>query len=443
MASTFWMWEFRREQIPELVKGEGVRPQRVGLRDLRQIGSRAEHLVGVWRADTRGKLPPLPGVILGSTAALQDLVAWTSTYVPGLCPLSGLVRLMTIPTFDYMQDRRRSKEWGDLAGGAVGLMYGEVMSYVHLGADIRAIDIDMCRGTLSYALMRSIALGGCDKDIGAISKDWITLRRRAGLSTRMESCDLIVEIARNWEHSGREGSLFGSDTWPVLQETSDLFTRLKAFGEFSIAGSDSGSWDEDAELTAEQRVRIFDEVAKKIVEDGSYGPGERGRMLAQLTFWCRRGLANQWAILQPFQARLPECAIWLGALQAQEPVADTLFVGRAVGWKLASELFREIDLFESPDEDVSYFEMSVGQLDRQWHEMMSNINRDRIKVGLAPGVSTHVKVVGRSEGVQRELPMAREYHRDQVDESVDKEELKRLQKSLERTLRDVRRYLRS
>ena len=95
------------------------------------------------------------------------------------------------------------------------------------------------------------------------------------------------------------------------------------------------------------------------------------------------------------------------------------------------------------DEDVSYFEMSVGQLERQWHDMMSNTNRARIEVALAPGVSTYVKVVGRNETLQQALPITTEYNKGKMEEMEEREELKRLQKSLERTLRDLRRYLRA
>ena len=255
---------------------------------------------------------------------------------------------MTIPAFHFERSRNRSRAWGDLVGGAVGLMYGEVMSYLHVGADIRTIDVDMCRSTLSYVLMRSIALGGCERDIDVIAKDWLTLRKHAGLPTRIESCDLIVDIARSWEGSRRGSSLFGSGGWPSLYETRDLFGRLKTYGEFPIADGNLFGLESDAEVTAEQRVRIFDEVARKVVEERSYKSDERGMVLAQLAFWCRKGLANQWAILQPFKTALPECAIWLGALQAQEPMADTLFVGRAVGWKLGIELFKEFDPFDAP-----------------------------------------------------------------------------------------------
>ena len=443
MVSTFWIQEFERDQIPELVKGGGLRPRRIGVGDLRKIDHSANSLIGIWRTEAKGELPPLPRVILGSSPALQDLVAWTATYVPGLSPLSGLVRLMTIQAFQFQRNRNKGREWGDLVGGAVGLMYGEVMSYLHVGADIRTIDIDMCRSTLSYVLMRSIALGGCESDVGAIANDWLTLRKHAGLPTRRESCDLIVDIARSWEESRRGSSLFGSSGWPALYETRDLFGLLKTYGELPVADGNLIGSENDSELTAEQRVRIFDEVARKVVEDRSYRSDERGMVLAQLAFWCRKGLANQWAILQPFKATLPECAIWLGALQAQEPMADTLFVGRAVGWKLGIELFKEFDLFDAPDEDVSYFEMSVGQLERQWHEMMSSTNRARIKVALAPGVSTYVKVIGRNESLQQELPITTEYSRGKMGEIEEREELKRLQKSLELTLRDLRRYLRS
>ena len=442
MANAFWVREFGREQVPEFVKGEALQPRRIGSAELRQIETSEQRLLGLWRTVGSGKLSPLPQVILGKSSTLEDLVAWTATYVPGLCPLSRLVRLMTPSEFHKWRNRGSIKEWEEFAGGAVGLMYGEVMSYAHPATDIRTIDADMCRSTLSYVLMRCIVLGGNDKDIRSISDDWITLRRRAGLSTKKASCELIVDIAEEWADSPREMSLFGLDIRPAQEGVQELFRQLGGYEHIPLRGNMGVGSSEETKLTAEQRVRIFDEMALRVVSDPTYSAGHRGLMLAQLAYWCRKGLANQWAILQPFQTQLPECAIWLGALQAQEPMADTLFVGRAVGWKLAMELLEDLDLFNAPDDDVSFFELGIGPSERQWSDIVSATNRARVKVGIAPGVSTFLKVNGRNDAVQREIPMGASLIGDKWESPEGTEELKRLQRSLERTLRDLRRYLR-
>ena len=263
MASVFWITEFGREHMPELVKVKVYGPKnQIGC--LRQIETSGQDLLGIWRTAVEGKLSRLPQLILGGTAALEDLIAWTATYVPGLSPLSGLIRLMTPSAFHDVRNRVPLKDWEELAGAAVGLMYGEVMSYAHLSTDLKAIDIEMCRSTLSYVLMRDLALGGNEDDLVAIAGDWMALRKRAGLSTRKGSCELVVDIAREWTRSQRDMSLFGRNSWPIFQRDADLGSQLAAFEE------DHGRYYHVADhlrrtdLTAEQRVRIFDDVATSI-----------------------------------------------------------------------------------------------------------------------------------------------------------------------------------
>ena len=428
--------------MPELVKGGSLRPRRIGSRELDQIEASGQNLLGVWRTAGKGKLSPLPQLILGRSSALEDLVAWTATYVPGLSPLSSLIRLMTPQTFRYCISRAGVKDWERLAGAAVGLMYGEVMSYANLTIDIGAIDRELCRSTLSYVLMRNIALGGNEKDVVAIAEDWLTLRQHAGLSTKKDSCKLIADIAKEWMRSEWEMSLFDSKGWPIFHRDNDLLGELKSLGGFQGGDKNVIGSLKETNLTAEQRVRIFDELAPRLISDSTCGSRDRGMNLALLAFWCRKGLSNQWAILQPFQAQVPECAIWLGALQAREPMADTLFVGRAVGWRLAMELFEEMDLFGVPDEDISSFELGVGQAERQWNHFVSGISKARIKVAMAPGVSTYLKIGGRNEMVQGELPISVSYHGERKENLRKVKELRLLQNSLEMTLREIRRYLR-
>ena len=442
MTNIYWKKLFKREQIPELLNGKGDRPIRTSLVELGKSETLADDLLGLWRTSGKGKTTPLPQIILGSSAALQDLIAWTSTYVPGLSPLSSIVHLMTFSTFRKLQNRNIVSQWNNLASFAVGLMYGEVMSYAHQHTDIRKMDIEMCRSTLAYVLMRSVALGGNEEEIVNISSAWIHLRKQAGLSTRIDSCQLVLDIVKDWAHSQREGLLIGEICSPVLRGENETINLLRKYPNAPRYSGDLVGAMNDSELTAEQRVKIFDEIAISLVKDSQLSSNEKGMMLAFLAFWCRRGLVNQWAILQQYHKRLPQCAIWLGALQYKEPIADTIFIGKAAGWKLAIELFEELDLFRAPDEDISFFELSVGQTERQWQDIVSSKNRSRIKVGIAPCISTHLKIGSQMDSLQLDLFDETDRKRKQIYDIGNSKELYRLQGSLKRALREVERFLR-
>src|ERR1700730_3048252 len=61
---------------------------------------------------------------------------------------------------------------------------------------------------------------------------------------------------------------------------------------------------------------------------------ERAFVVALIAFLCRPGMSHQSSLLTPYTPVLPEAAIWLGAMQASNPITETLAIGDGLGWRL-------------------------------------------------------------------------------------------------------------
>lgn len=434
----FCVAEFSREKILDLVKGESIDYKKVDLTEIESIDLPEDMLLGVWRFIDSSKLPLLPQLILGKRQALEDLLAWTTTYVPGLFPLSSLVRMMAPSTFRGIRKKTDIRGWNELTGAAVGLMYGELLSYANNPKDLSEINYDMCRSTLTYVLFRCIALGGGEEDVSKVAEDWIRLRLQAGLETRTSSCNLIFDITKELVFSEDGLSIVKIDDKTNFRKEIDLLNQIEMIDQGRGILKNTTGMVKETNLTAEERVLIFDEIASRIVIDRGSQERQKSKILGQIAFWCRNGFSNQWAILRRYSAELPESAIWLGALQAHEPLADTLFSGRSVGWKLALELYQGFDLFDAPKADFSIFELDIGKSQKEWERLITHINKQRIEIELSPGVTTFMKSGRHYAPLQRELPMDMNYEKERKELSKQVKELRDIESSMEKILKTIK-----
>jgi hypothetical protein len=86
-----------------------------------------------------------------------------------------------------------------------------------------------------------------------------------------------------------------------------------------------------SQSAAEERVKMFDRIAPQLISDQEKTQSERAFAVALVAFSCRPGMSHQSSLLAPYIPLLPEAAIWLGAMQASNPVTETLAIGDGLG----------------------------------------------------------------------------------------------------------------
>lgn len=156
-ANNLWTTSLRREQLLELLEGRGPRPIRVG--DPRAIsrGNNSE-LLGIWSTDKENALSPLPQLIVADRSVLDDLFAWSASYLRAFGPLSAIIRTLTPAQFDSVLNRALPSEPWKIAGGAIGLIIGEILSHSEK-IPVETAAAATPNSTLAFAMLRAWYLG--------------------------------------------------------------------------------------------------------------------------------------------------------------------------------------------------------------------------------------------------------------------------------------------
>src|SRR5208283_5197636 len=86
-------------------------------------------LLGIWYAREQAALAPLPQLLVADGPVLDDLFAWGASYLRALGPLSSIIRTITQNQFNDILNRNFPLQPWKLAGGAIGLIVGEILSH--------------------------------------------------------------------------------------------------------------------------------------------------------------------------------------------------------------------------------------------------------------------------------------------------------------------------
>ncbi len=333
---------------------------------------------------------------------LDDLFAWSASYLRVLGLLSTLSRPLTPDQFDTLLNRATPRHPWKLAGGAIGLIIGEMLFHNNK-LEIDAASAASPNSTLAFAIMRAWYLGFSGGAIPEICNKYINLFEYLQRADSVSGYQAVHEVAvslvgiesdridgkihseevRRWMNDLRSGAKLYDVARDVLGRSVDLLSRQDA--------------SRIEEMTAEDRVQFLDKVAPTLSENVSSGGRlERAFALALSAFVCRPGLEQQATLLREHATRLPEAWLWLGALQAFSPILESLSLNYGAGWRVARELFRPEEPWASPKADAAISEMEI--LSRGKSKLLERLtNRTRIEIEIYPMITIAVrglKVVG-------------------------------------------------
>lgn len=439
-TDTFWITELKREQVLDLISTRSVHTKQVKFTELLNPDISGKQAIGVWRAQAESDRSPMPQLVIGERRVLEDFIAWVATYSPGLVPITALTRFLTPDSYRETQKRSAKIGWKKLAGPAVAMAFSEVFSYTNQSFRPGDLGFEMCRSTLSFALMRSAILGVFEHQLDRVVANWTNVRKKIGQSTNLRSSEVILKVIRWMVFSDLpQGNIRETPSLEFLGYKLDLLSVIERYS--NRQASRAIQFEERRSLTAEEKVEIVDLIAPDLVNDRHYEVLERAMILALLAFWCRTGFIQQLSIIRPYKTLLPEAALLLGALQAYEPMAATLSTSHGLGWRLARELFLSEDVFQSPRYDISLLELGVLSRSSNFVEIMASLDKTRIEVELLPGVTTLIRLNHPRWTTQGVLPLGNPAeHFDSVDSRT--EIFKSVERSLQTALREIRKVRR-
>jgi hypothetical protein len=401
-----WTASLRREQLLELLEGRGPRPARVNDPQINLHRNRNE-LLGIWYAAGEAALAPLPQLLVAERPVLDDLYAWSASYLRTLGPLTSIVRTLTPEQFESVRHRDIQPEPWRLAGGAIGLVVGEILCHTE-GLGIEGALAAAPSSTLSFAILRAWFLGLPTTAIAEICEGYVRLFERIRGSPP-RAWQAAEEVARALIGIDVAGPIGGSGSGRYKRWMKDLGTGTRVYevAQDALRQSTDLLSSQDAlrleEMTAEGRVQFFDKVAPKLVEPAK-GPDrlDNAFALALAAFTCRPGLEQQAGLLREHAALLPEAWLWLGALQSLSPVSASLTLNGGGGWRIIRELFRPEEPWVSPRADAAIGEIDV-LLSAKSRVLERLVGRSRMDVAIYPMITTAVRsnITGDPQSAER------------------------------------------
>lgn len=385
----YWTTVFRREQLLELLEGRGPRPKKDNR--LLALGSCANaDLVGIWTTARTMAFSPLPQVITGTHECLDDLFAWSGSYLRELGPLSGLVRTVSLEQLNSALIRKPPQELWEIAGAAVGIVVGEVWCRSGSRISLEEAATATPSSTLAYAMMRSWALGYRAENTREVFDKYVKVSQLLGHPLQNDIGRSVFHVvntvvgASEDQEAARVRNSVTSRWWELLRGGVSVYDLLAEVLQYPKDLFGAGSIEEIKEKTAEERVRFFDLVAPTLVNKHDRIE-ERGAAfaLALAAFVCRPGFFQQATLLREHAEKLPETILWLGAFQVLSPLSDSLLLQSGAGWRIARELDRAGDVFSAPIGDGSVAE--VEKLSRvKSRGFLGLVEKSRVDIEIYP-----------------------------------------------------------
>jgi hypothetical protein len=423
-AENFWTAELRREQLPDIVRGSEYPVAPLSAADIPNLSPRRGTTTAIWRAFNAQSRSPLPQVIVGDEQTLEDLFAWSASYMRGIGPLTVHTRIITPTRLRHAMRIQPEGLWWRLASGAVGLIIGEVLMHARRPLPLTEISLAACRGTLSFVLMRAAALGATREELAEVTDLWQLLRSHTGQATTVVPSIAIAQVALTVASVALE-----PNREPPADERNQWFRSFLARGGDSVIGQIANVFGSSvaelvgepfSALTPEERVRFLDEFAPRLLTQPARTHIEKALAVALIAYLCRPGFAQQATLLAPYSTGLPDCMLWLGALQAAAPFTETLASSDGLGWRLARDLFEADDVFSAPRCDIALPELLVLLRGKSSAKSIKSLNRTRLEVELIPGVSAFVRSLQADVSDQVELPLAPQSNEAVLPQSQDK-----------------------
>jgi hypothetical protein len=334
-------------------------------------------------------------IIVADIATQEDLFAWSASYLRGIGPLTAQTRVMTTATLQKLIRSRPLNSGWRVAGGFLGLIIGEVLMHARRILPAEDISLSACKGTLSFALLRSLAIGYGPSDFSELAESWAKLRTAAGQTRTAVHPTAVAQIVSSFANG------IGDYSGPgvLLDPVNGWFEILLREGPFKcvsrvLSAFGPSPWELDVQQfstqTAEERVKLFDQILPTIVSHAGRNSSEKSFAIALLGFTCRPGLMQQAQLLHPVSAEFPEAVMWLGAMQVLGFSFETLAVGSGVGWRVARDLFEPVEPFGTPTCDIAFSELLI--LNRgKGSNLVHSIVNSRLDVEITPGVTALVR----------------------------------------------------
>lgn len=340
---------------------------------------RADEVLLLWsethsryrKRDRSSRVATLPQVIVVNLESRRDFLAWISTYLPELKPLTAYTRVLSIDEFHPIAESKSMPGLDFLEEASIGLVLAEAATYLENKQEKKLNFSPLaCAGTFSFAMARSFAIScgmGSEIDDEIVMDRWIkvrTLTKQQSLKLRPDDLAIpwrvlgaIYSAESGFRFSKRDlpdviyssclSILEGSELDPSVWDRLALeFPRLRE-AKREMAGPREG------------RVVFFEQFLLSLSEsrlpDSVFGSFLCGFLASQIG----PGTLDYLMLLIPYLDQFPSSLLWYGLCSGLQRRASLYGFSSGVGRRVLREIIRADSVFSSPQADIAIAELEV------------------------------------------------------------------------------------
>lgn len=335
----------------------------------------------------------LPTAIVGSSPDIEDLIAWSATYLRNLSPISSYIRLIDANLMhQFNMNNSRIESIRSIQGAMLGAVVGEVCAQSRQIIPLDGISLAACYSTLSFAIFRAFRIGYSLDAIDEIQERWVRARRF--LYQRSSNIDFglalsaISRLIEGCERYAPQLYLFSQEHFDKSSINLEIIELL----EPGVIHRYLSVIQEMQSLSAEDRVHLFEVAAHDAIRERRQ---EASLVVAVLAACCRPGNLSTMGLLSQFLDNAPDAPMWFGLVQGLIAGRDILGIANGLGVRIFRDLNQPEEIVSRPKADVQLEELIILSRSHNGVRPIRSEMKGRVVVDMLPGVSVIVPVPER------------------------------------------------
>lgn len=371
------------------------------------ISGKKDEMVLLWR-DKPNKRDFLPEIIAVKQHDMRDFLAWTSTYLSALRPLTAYCRILEIEQAKDLIYKEQKPSLGNMRDAFVGVIIGEVLSH-HYNDDLMRITPISIKSTYSYVMARACAMGHEKDFLENVTKRWNKARELSQQPKRKITTDTIEQVWKMLKILNLP--------WSEVESNSLSSIILDACIDISKIGAiDDAKWmNLTKDLpgmkeviaimlgTKEQRVEWFENITRMLQDNSSIDQTMASFLCGYLLSQVTRGSMQHAGLLRPYLGKFPTIVIWYGLCAGLYENTGIYNELDGLGSRILRDLQEEFNIAERPKADIAFEELEVLFGAEKIDKKFIQENHSYLTIELLPGLHTVVRwPPSEDNGIEKE-----------------------------------------
>jgi hypothetical protein len=358
-----------------------------------------EDLILIWKeSDYRNQLFPV--YICTANGKSKEFLAWSSTYLKQLKPLTAFTRVIEIDELNLLKTANQTETVSAQPkhiNAFIGLIIGEVLELQNQG-HVKFPNSMAARSTYSHAIAMAAIHHSPYRKVD-IARNYVAARRLAslpltppflsGLSGIWQNFLLVIDGADRNADMLDEKLIFRPicEMMKYIAEGEDLSRTMM---EDILRQKIDASAIPNVSQKVEDRVTSFEKASNLILTNKNIHPQSASFAIACMANHILPGTMKHFALLAPFSKYYPAITMWYGLCAGLTPNSDVLSYNFGLGWRINRQIMTKSPIFDYPSSDICFNEFELLLSLKAPDTAFSTDSANNLSVELVPGIQTLV-----------------------------------------------------